>query len=147
MSPRAQGDRFEFPFVAIKKAGYGAVWCGEKSWNGVAILGRNCEPVVTRIELPGDPADTQSRYIEAAVSGVLVATLSRQRWRTRHQSTSWSGNESRHSRCRGASGPRLHGKHDAEREMHKSYAKAAARQIIHQAAAVCFLWTCPLRGS
>ena len=65
----------EFPFVAIKKAGYGAVWRGEKSWNGVAILGRNCEPVVTRTELPGDPADTQSRYIEAAVNGVLIATL------------------------------------------------------------------------
>ena len=65
----------DFPFVAIKKAGYGAVWCGEKSWNGVAILGRNCEPVVTRTELTGDPADTQSRYIETAVNGVLIATL------------------------------------------------------------------------
>ena len=65
----------EFPVSAIKKAGYDAVWRGEKSWNGVAILGRNCEPVVTRTELPGDPADTQSRYIEAAVNGVLIATL------------------------------------------------------------------------
>jgi exodeoxyribonuclease-3 len=65
----------EFPITAIKKAGYDAVWRGEKSWNGVAILGRNCEPVITRTELPGDPADTQSRYIEAAVNGVLIATL------------------------------------------------------------------------
>ena len=65
----------EFPIAAIKKAGYDAVWRGEKSWNGVAILGRDCEPVLTRTGLPGDLADTQSRYIEAAVNGVLIATL------------------------------------------------------------------------
>jgi exodeoxyribonuclease-3 len=65
----------EFPIGAIKKAGYGAVWRGQKSWNGVAILGHDCEPVVTRTALPGDPSDTQSRYIEAAVSGVLIANL------------------------------------------------------------------------
>ena len=65
----------EFPVTAIKKAGYDAVWRGEKSWNGVAILGRGAEPVLTRTGLPGDLADTQSRYIEAAVNGVLVATL------------------------------------------------------------------------
>jgi exodeoxyribonuclease-3 len=64
-----------FPVAAITKAGYGAVWRGEKSWNGVAILGRDCQPVLTRTELPGDPSDTQSRYIEAAVRGVLIATL------------------------------------------------------------------------
>ena len=65
----------EFPIAAIEKAGYGAVWRGQKSWNGVAILARDGEPVVTRTELPGDPDDTQSRYIEAAVNGVLIATL------------------------------------------------------------------------
>jgi len=65
----------EFPKAAIEKAGYGAAWRGEKSWNGVAILARDCEPVITRTELPGDPADTQSRYIEAAVNGVLVTSL------------------------------------------------------------------------
>src|SRR5215471_1845047 len=65
----------EFPIAAIKKAGYGAIWRGQKSWNGVAILGRDCEPVVTRTKLPGDPEDTQSRYIEAAVNGVLIATI------------------------------------------------------------------------
>ena len=65
----------EFPVKAIKKAGYGAVWLGQRSWNGVAILGRNCEPVVTRAVLPGNPDDTQSRFIEAAVNGVLIATL------------------------------------------------------------------------
>jgi exodeoxyribonuclease III len=65
----------EFPIAAIERVGYGAVWRGEKSWNGVAILARDCEPVVTRTELPNDPSDAQSRYIEAAVSGVLIATL------------------------------------------------------------------------
>jgi exodeoxyribonuclease-3 len=65
----------EFPRSAIEKAGYGAVWCGQKSWNGVAILARDCHPVVTRRQLPGDPDDTQSRYIEAAVKGVLVTSL------------------------------------------------------------------------
>ena len=65
----------EFPIAAIERAGYRAVWRGEKSWNGVAILARDCEPVLTSAELPGDPADMQSRYIEAAVSGVLIATL------------------------------------------------------------------------
>ena len=65
----------EFPVVAIEKAGYGAVWRGQKSWNGVAILARGCEPVITHTTLPGDAADTQSRYIEAAVNGVLIGTL------------------------------------------------------------------------
>jgi exodeoxyribonuclease III len=65
----------EFPVAAIEKAGYGAVWRGQKSRNGVTILARGCEPVITRSALPGDPTDTQSRYMEAAVNGVLIATL------------------------------------------------------------------------
>jgi exodeoxyribonuclease-3 len=65
----------EFPKVAIEKAGYGAVWRGQRTWNGVAVLARGREPILTLGELPGDPADTQSRYIEAAVNGVLVASL------------------------------------------------------------------------
>jgi exodeoxyribonuclease III len=65
----------EFPVAAIGKAGYGAIWRGQKSWNGVAILARDGEPIVTHTVLPGDLADTQSRYIEAAVNGVLIATL------------------------------------------------------------------------
>jgi exodeoxyribonuclease III len=65
----------EFPQAAIEKAGYGAVWCGQKSWNGVAILGRDCEPIVTRRGLPGANADGEARYIEAAVAGVLVTSL------------------------------------------------------------------------
>ena len=64
-----------FPKEAIEKAGYSAIFRGQKSWNGVAILGGLGEPVVTRAALPGDPADTQSRYIEAAVNGVLIGTL------------------------------------------------------------------------
>src|SRR5215204_446048 len=65
----------DLPRAAIERAGYGAAWRGEKSWNGVAILARGCEPIITRTELPGDPADTQSRYIEAAVNGVLITSL------------------------------------------------------------------------
>jgi exodeoxyribonuclease-3 len=65
----------EFPKAAIEKAGYGAVWRGQKTWNGVAILARGCEPIVTRRELPGDRDDSQARYIEAAVNGVIVTSL------------------------------------------------------------------------
>ena len=65
----------EFPKAALEKAGYGAVWRGQKSWNGVAILARGCEPIVTRTELPGDGAEAQSRYVEAAVRGVLITSL------------------------------------------------------------------------
>ncbi len=65
----------DFPAPAIRAAGYGAVWQGQKNWNGVAILARNAEPVLTRRHLPGDAADAQSRYIEAAVKGVLVGCI------------------------------------------------------------------------
>ena len=65
----------EFPQAALAKAGYGAVWRGQKSWNGVAILARGSDPIVTRSELPGDADDVQARYIEAAVNGVLVCGL------------------------------------------------------------------------
>jgi exodeoxyribonuclease III len=64
----------EFPADAIRQAGYHAVWCGEKRWNGVAILAR-WTPVVTRMDLPGDAPDGQCRYLEAAVNGVLVASI------------------------------------------------------------------------
>lgn len=64
-----------FPAQALRDAGYGAVWQGERRWNGVAILARGAEPVLTRRALPGDPSDTQSRYIEAAVQGVIVGCL------------------------------------------------------------------------
>ncbi len=65
----------EFPAQELARAGYQAVWRGEKSWNGVAILSRHGEPVVTRTALPGDPNDRQARYIEAAVNGILVACI------------------------------------------------------------------------
>jgi exodeoxyribonuclease-3 len=65
----------KFPAAAIEKAGYGAIWLGQPRWNGVAILARGCEPVETHRGLPGDPDDLQARYIEAAISGVLVGCL------------------------------------------------------------------------
>ena len=65
----------KFPELAIRKAGYRAVWHGQKSWNGVAILARDRLPTETRRGLPGDPDDAHSRYIEAAVDGVLIGCL------------------------------------------------------------------------
>ena len=65
----------KFPETAIREAGYGVVWRGQKSWNGVAILARGTDPIETRRGLPGDPDDTHSRYIEAAVDGLLVGCL------------------------------------------------------------------------
>ncbi len=63
------------PRLALEKAGYGAIWHGQSRWNGVAILSRDCEPVETRRGLPGDPDDSHSRYIEAAIRGVVVGCL------------------------------------------------------------------------
>lgn len=70
-----KADQRAFPLAAIEAAGYGAVWQGQKTWNGVAILARGATPVLTRRALPGDSDDDQARYIEAAVDGVLVASL------------------------------------------------------------------------
>lgn len=64
-----------FPAAALEEAGYGAIWHGQRSWNGVAILAAGAQPVEVRRGLPGDPDDTHSRYIEAAVKGVIVACL------------------------------------------------------------------------
>ena len=64
-----------FPAAALRDAGYGAVWQGERSWNGVAILARGGEPVITRRALLGDGSDRQARYIEAAVAGILIGCL------------------------------------------------------------------------
>jgi exodeoxyribonuclease-3 len=64
-----------FPAAAIEDAGFFSVHRGEKTWNGVAILARGAQPVLTRTELPGDPSDRQSRYIEAAIKGILVASI------------------------------------------------------------------------
>jgi exodeoxyribonuclease III len=65
----------KFPKTAIQDAGYGAIWHGQKSWNGVAILARGAEPLETRRGLPGDPDDGHSRYIEAAINGLLIGCL------------------------------------------------------------------------
>lgn len=65
----------KFPHAAIEAAGYQAIWHGQKSWNGVALLSRVGLPVETRRGLPGDPDPTQSRYIEAAINGVLIGGL------------------------------------------------------------------------
>lgn len=65
----------KFPEQAIIDAGYEAIWHGQKSWNGVAILSRIGKPEELRRELPGDPEDTHSRYIEATIGGVLVGCL------------------------------------------------------------------------
>lgn len=65
----------KFPQRALRDAGYGCVWNGQRSWNGVAILARNADPIETRRGLPGDPEDSHSRYIEAAVNGVLIGCL------------------------------------------------------------------------
>ncbi|MDQ3245638.1 MAG: exodeoxyribonuclease III, partial [Pseudomonadota bacterium] len=64
-----------FPEEAIADAGYSAIWHGQKSWNGVAILSRAGNPVETRRGLPDDPDPGHSRYIEAAVCGILVGCL------------------------------------------------------------------------
>jgi exodeoxyribonuclease-3 len=64
-----------FPESRIREAGYGVVWHGQKSWNGVAILARGKDPVERRRALPGDPDDLHSRYIEAAVGDVVVGCL------------------------------------------------------------------------
>jgi len=65
----------KFPLEAINEAGYQAIWHGQKSWNGVAILSRNLEMTELRRVLPGDPEDLHSRYIEAMVGGVVVGCL------------------------------------------------------------------------
>jgi exodeoxyribonuclease-3 len=62
----------KFPEAAIRAAGYGVVWHGQKSWNGVAILAKNSEPTEIRRVLPGDPDDVHSRYIEATIAGVVI---------------------------------------------------------------------------
>jgi exodeoxyribonuclease-3 len=64
-----------FPQAQLREVGYQSLWKGERSWNGVAILAKGSAPVEVRRELPGDPGDDHSRYLEAAVNGVIVACL------------------------------------------------------------------------
>ena len=64
-----------FPADALRAAGYAAAWQGQRTWNGVAILARGAELVITRRTLPGDPSDQQSRYIELAFQGILIGCI------------------------------------------------------------------------
>lgn len=65
----------EFPAEPLLRAGYHAIWRGQRTWNGVAILSRGSPPIVTRTALPGDAGDDQARYIEAAIAGILVGCV------------------------------------------------------------------------
>ena len=65
----------KFPEAAIRDAGYGAIWLGQKSWNGVAILTRGATPQETQRGLPGEPDEAHSRYIEALVDGILIGCI------------------------------------------------------------------------
>ena len=65
----------KFPEEDLRKAGYHAIWLGQKSWNGVAILSRAMQPELLRTGLPGDEEDPHSRYIEAAVHGIHIGCL------------------------------------------------------------------------
>jgi exodeoxyribonuclease-3 len=64
-----------FPAAAIEALGYSAIWHGQRAWNGVALLSKVGEPVETRRALPADPNLEQSRYIEAAICGILVGNM------------------------------------------------------------------------
>jgi exodeoxyribonuclease III len=70
-----KAEQEAFPMNALRTLGYEAVWQGERSWNGVAILARNQVPVLTCTSLPGNSEDHQARYIEAAVQGVLITSI------------------------------------------------------------------------
>ena len=70
-----KAEQEAFPVNALRNLGYQAVWHGERSWNGVAILARGRAPVLTRASLPGNSEDHQARYIEAAVQGVLITSI------------------------------------------------------------------------
>ncbi|PYE46934.1 exodeoxyribonuclease-3 [Rhizobium sp. PP-F2F-G20b] len=70
-----KAPQLKFPKQALEKAGYGAVWHGQKAWNGVAILARDTVPILTRRGLPDRTDEDESRYIEAIAGGVIVGCL------------------------------------------------------------------------
>ena len=75
MSQELKAPSEKFPEQAILDAGYQAIWHGQKSWNGVAILSRKFPIQEVRRALPGDPDDGHSRYIEATINGILLGCL------------------------------------------------------------------------
>jgi exodeoxyribonuclease-3 len=70
-----KAEQSAFPDAALEKEGYRAAWVGQRAWNGVAILARHHDIHVTRDALPGDPADRQSRYLEAAINGIVIGCI------------------------------------------------------------------------
>jgi exodeoxyribonuclease III len=64
-----------FPALALRAAGYGSIWQGQQSWNGVAILAKDTDPIEIRRGLPGNDTDSHSRYLEAAVKGLIIGCL------------------------------------------------------------------------
>jgi len=73
-----------FPSAELDRAGYGCLVVGQPSWNGVALLARGAQPIEIRRSLPGDPADQQARYLEAAIGGVIVGSRPRIRGQPTH---------------------------------------------------------------
>ena len=65
----------KFPETEILEAGYHAVWLGQKSWNGVAILSKIAKPVISRTALPGDDEDDQSRYLEVKIEDLIIGCI------------------------------------------------------------------------
>src|SRR5688500_5653449 len=65
----------KFPAKALRVAGYGSIWHGQKSWNGVAIIAKGSDPIETGRGLPDEPDDQQSRYIEAKYDGIIIGCL------------------------------------------------------------------------
>jgi exodeoxyribonuclease III len=63
------------PIADIEAAGYAGVWHGQKGFNGVAVLAKGAAPALRRVGLPGGGEDSHSRYIEAEVDGVVIASL------------------------------------------------------------------------
>jgi exodeoxyribonuclease-3 len=64
-----------FPLAEIEAAGYGALWHGQKAWNGVAVLAKGATPVERHRGLAGEAEDEQSRYLECEIDGLVVASL------------------------------------------------------------------------
>src|SRR5260370_38375951 len=66
----------DFPTAALQEAGYSSLVVGQRTWNGVAILSRNADPLPIVTALPGDSTDKEARYLEAAITGILFACRS-----------------------------------------------------------------------